>query len=240
MHEGQDRVLGDGSWTRGQCPKNTKVARNKQAGVHGFELPLERPARQVIAVQQLQLPPKSPRARFSSARSGSAPRRRCETADLSPGFSTRIPAWPVLHTRSQSRSEFRRRIDKRVAPLGSAGTVRRSGVSSPAFPPRSPTPASSPQFLSRSNHRRAGRFSVSPDRPNTVPPSFARFEATRARLENPGRFSHTALLSFPFLFSLLSATPTKSSAPSRHFLSRPHLLRSYRRGKRIISRFTTV
>ncbi len=51
MHAGQDRVLGDGSWTRGPCPKSTKVARNKQAGVHGFELPLERPARQVIAVQ---------------------------------------------------------------------------------------------------------------------------------------------------------------------------------------------
>ena len=40
------RVLGDGSWTRGPCPKSTNVARNKQAGVHGFELPLERPTRQ--------------------------------------------------------------------------------------------------------------------------------------------------------------------------------------------------
>ena len=69
-------------------------------------------------------------------------------------------------------------IDKRVAPLMSAGTVRRSGVSSPAFLPRSPTPASSSQFLSRTNHQRAGRFSVSPGRSNTVPPSFARFEAT--------------------------------------------------------------
>ena len=34
-----DRVLGDGSWTRGKRPKSTNVTRNKQAGVHGFELP---------------------------------------------------------------------------------------------------------------------------------------------------------------------------------------------------------
>ena len=34
-----DRVLGDGSWMRGKRPKSTNVARNKQAGVHGFELP---------------------------------------------------------------------------------------------------------------------------------------------------------------------------------------------------------
>ena len=36
---------------------------------------------------------------FSSARSGSAQRRRCETADLSPGFSIQIQAWPVLSSR---------------------------------------------------------------------------------------------------------------------------------------------
>ena len=43
--------------------------------------------------------------------SGSAQRRRCETADLSPGSSIQIPAWPVLQTRPKSRSEFHRRIN---------------------------------------------------------------------------------------------------------------------------------
>ena len=199
MHAGQDRVLGDGSWARGKRPKSTNVARNKQASVHGFELPLKRAAWQEMAAQ-LSRCLFSHRVRtFSSARSGSAQRRRWETADLSPGFSTRIPAWPVLQRRPKSRSEFHRQIDKRVAPLMSAGTVRRSGVSSPAFPPRSPTPASSSQFLSWSNHRRAGRFSVSPGRSNTVPPSFARFEATPSTPREPGCSSHSTLF-VPFSF----------------------------------------
>ena len=44
-----------------------------------------------------------------------------------------------------------------------------------------------------------------PSRPsNTVPPSFARFEATPSTPREPGRSSHTALLSFPFLFSFES------------------------------------
>ena len=30
MHEGQDRVLGNGSWMRGPCPKSTNVTRNKR------------------------------------------------------------------------------------------------------------------------------------------------------------------------------------------------------------------
>ena len=61
------RVLGDGSWTRGPCPRSTKVARNKQAGVHRFEIPLERPARQVIAVQHYSSRP-SHRVRGSPQR----------------------------------------------------------------------------------------------------------------------------------------------------------------------------
>ena len=56
MHAGQDRVLGDGSWTREKRPKTTNVARNKQAGVHGFELPLERAARQENGGAALPLP----------------------------------------------------------------------------------------------------------------------------------------------------------------------------------------
>ncbi len=111
------RVLGDGSWTRGPCPKSTKGARNKQAGVHGFELPLERAAQQEMAALHARCLFSHRVRAFSSARSGSAQRRRCEIADLSPGFSTRIPAWPVLQTRLKSRSEFHRRIGKRDEPL---------------------------------------------------------------------------------------------------------------------------
>ena len=40
QHARQDRVLGDVSWTRGQCQKHE--CRSQQADVHGFEPQLER------------------------------------------------------------------------------------------------------------------------------------------------------------------------------------------------------
>ena len=42
MHARQDRVLGDVSWTRGQCQKHECLS--QQADVHGFEPQLERAA----------------------------------------------------------------------------------------------------------------------------------------------------------------------------------------------------
>ena len=104
-----DRVLGDGSWTRGKRPKaQMALVTNKRVST-GSNSQLERTARQEMAVQYSCF---SHRVRtFSSARSGSAQRRRCETADLSPWSSIQIPAWPVLQTRPKSRSEFHRRIN---------------------------------------------------------------------------------------------------------------------------------
>ena len=53
-----DRVLGNVSWTRGKCPKHE--CRLQQADVHGFELQLERAARQDGGAVLFLL--KSPRA----------------------------------------------------------------------------------------------------------------------------------------------------------------------------------
>ena len=131
---------------REEASRSTNVARNKRVST-GSNSQLERAARQEMAAQYSCSFCHHVRT-FSSARSGSVQRRRCETADLSPGFSTQIPAWPVLQTRPKSRlTASGQRIGKRDAPLVSAGTVRHSGVSSPAFPPRSLTTASSSQFL---------------------------------------------------------------------------------------------
>ena len=123
-----------------------------------------------------------------------------------------------------------KRIGKRVEPLVSAGTVRGSGVSSPAFPPRSPTSASSSQFLSLSNHLffpfprsplkagcrlshgsildvQAGSASLPAD--PTLPPSFARFENTSVPRERLFSTHSTLSLKPSFLSrSLLRQTST--------------------------------
>ena len=143
------RVLGDGSWTRGKRPKSTNVARNKQAGVHGFELPLERAARQVMAVQH-SFSLKAPRALSPRALTS----RNAD--DARPPISLQGSAHesrPDLFSRQgPSRGPSSTGGSTTCRAVRSAGTVRRSGASSPAFPPRNPTPASSSQFLYRSNH----------------------------------------------------------------------------------------
>jgi len=71
--------------------------------------------------------------------------------------------------------------------------------------------------LSRQNPRYAGRFSISPGRSKTVPPSFARIEATPSRPREPDCSSHTIL----FLRSLRSSLV-------RSFDTRALFLRSLR------------
>ena len=63
----------------------------------------------------------------------SPPDQRWASADLSPGFSIQIQAWPVLQTRPRSRSELRRRIDnvssREVSKDGGSTARRRPNLS---------------------------------------------------------------------------------------------------------------
>ena len=93
-----------------KASRSTNVACNKQAGVHGFELPSRTRRAARMAVQYFSC--SSHRVRTpSSVRSGPAQCRRCETAKSTMGLSRslsrssiQIQAWPVLQTRSKSRS----------------------------------------------------------------------------------------------------------------------------------------
>ena len=97
-----DRVLGDGSWTRGKRQEaRMSLVTNKQVST-GSNSCSNAPRGKMAA--QHSRSRSSHRVRtFSSARSSSTQRRRCETADLPLGFSIQIQAWPVLQTRPKSR-----------------------------------------------------------------------------------------------------------------------------------------
>ena len=101
-----DRILGDGSWTRGKrqearmslvtsgCPRVRTPSSNHAA---------RQKWRRSTFPAQVTTP--------SSAHSGSAQCRRCETAKSTMGLSrslsrssVQIQAWPALQTRSKSRS----------------------------------------------------------------------------------------------------------------------------------------
>jgi len=112
----QDRVLGDVSWTRGQCQKHE--CHSQQADVHGFEPPAR--TRRMARWRRRTLPfphrTRSPRALTPRKVDGTRPPdQRWASADLSQGPAHK--SRPGLFTRQ------------------GPGSV----VSSLAFPPRSPT-----------------------------------------------------------------------------------------------------
>ena len=112
MHTRQDRVLGEVSWTRGQCQKHE--CRSQQADVHGFELPARTTPHDKMALVLLSQTSRmrSPRALAThNVDDTSPPDQRWASADLShgPAYKSR----PGLCTRQGPHrgAELRRRID---------------------------------------------------------------------------------------------------------------------------------
>ena len=195
MHARQDRVLGDVSWTRGQCQKHE--CRSQQADVHGFELPAR--MRRVARWRHRTLP--------SQGSACARPPQRVPALRNVDDGPQPIPL-KVQHTNpglacSPDKAQIEvpgsgKRIGKRVEPFVSAGTVRGSGVSSPAFPPRSTTSQLRPLSFSlcRITFSFLGvdrRFDV-----QAASLTFARFEAPAHPADRDSTLVVSLLPSLPF------------------------------------------
>ena len=231
----QDRVLGDVSWTRGQCQKHE--CRSQQADVHGFEPQLERATWQNGGV--VLLPPshrtRSARALTPRKVDGTRPpNQRWASADLSQGSA--YESRPGLFSRQgPSRgAELRRRIDnvssREVSKDGGSTARRRPNLSitspyesivdSPCRPPlplpqkgRLDVQAASLTFARFENTSTLTRVTVSTHRTFLRSLRFSRFEATPSTPRKPDWFSHTILFSPKPSFARFKATPSTPRKP---------------------------
>ena len=165
---------------------------------------------------------RSPRAMTPRKVDGtSPPDQRWASADLSPGFSIQIQAWPVLQPRPRSRFELRMRIynvsSREVSKDGGSTARRRPNLSITfsflGVDRRFDVQAASLTFACfKTQH--ASRATVSTH--STFYEAFvSRFEATLSTPRDPDCSSHTALFTKPSFARIDTRAPSQPPLSQR-------------------------